>query len=133
MAGLDLAKSLCTLSARLCNRDETPAEQVKDVVGLLLPILLQRGLLEKNKHVQALSVLTLCRVIKGQQLPHRIIHLMLLQVSTIAWPLHNHMSSTCRRGLPADSVALSSFPLLQVPGSASSRTWPTWSRCSSSP
>jgi hypothetical protein len=36
--------------------------QVREAVGIVLPLLLERGLVERSKEAQALSVLTLQRV-----------------------------------------------------------------------
>lgn len=65
LAGLDLAKSLSQLSARLTNREETPAADVQEVVRVLLPLILTQGLPSKAKEVQAVAVFTLVRLVKG--------------------------------------------------------------------
>jgi hypothetical protein len=39
---------------------------VREVVEIVLPLLLKRGLLERSKEAQAVSILTLVKVIKGQ-------------------------------------------------------------------
>lgn len=63
---MDLAKSLGSLSARFAGRAEgAPAAQVQAVVGVLLPLLLDKGLVSACKEVQGVSVLTLVRVVKG--------------------------------------------------------------------
>ncbi len=66
LAGVDLAKSLASLSARLTARTEgAPAPQVHAVVGVLLPLFLEKGMVSACKEVQGVSVLTLVRVVKG--------------------------------------------------------------------
>lgn len=66
LAGVDLAKSLGSLSARFAGRTEgAPAPQVQAVVGVLLPLLLDKGLVSTCKEVQGVAVLTLVRIVKG--------------------------------------------------------------------
>jgi hypothetical protein len=66
LAGVDLAKSLGSLSARFTARTEgAPAAQVHAVVGVLLPLFLEKGLVSACKEVQGVSVLSLVRVVKG--------------------------------------------------------------------
>lgn len=63
---MDLAKALASLSSRFSARTEgAPAPQVQAVVGVLLPLLLGKGLVSACKEVQGVSVLTLVRVVKG--------------------------------------------------------------------
>lgn len=65
LAGIDLAKSLTQLTGRLSNREEAPGEEVKEVVGVVLPLLLTQGLVSKAKEVQAVAVMMLVRMVKG--------------------------------------------------------------------
>ena len=65
LAGIDLAKSLMQLTGRLSNREETPGEEVREVVGVVLPLLLTQGLVSKAKEVQAVAVVMLVRMVKG--------------------------------------------------------------------
>jgi len=63
LAGMELAKVAMQLTSRLCHAEE---EGAVEVLGEVLPLLLQTGLVDRSKEVQAVAIMTLVKLVKGR-------------------------------------------------------------------
>ena len=64
IAGEGLCRSVRSLTLRLCDAHHSGPSEVKGTIGIVLPIMLERGLLSTVKEVQALSMDVIMKLVK---------------------------------------------------------------------
>ena len=64
LAGEGMCRSLRSLTLRLCDAHHSGPSEVKETIEIVLPILLQKGLISPVKEVQALSMDVIMKLVK---------------------------------------------------------------------
>ena len=64
LAGEGMCRSLRSLTLRLCDAHHSGPSEVKETIKIVLPILLQKGLISPVKEVQALSMDVIMKLVK---------------------------------------------------------------------